>query len=412
MSEQYMPDELAEMEAEAERLFYEYGPSYSEDDEREARRHVATEPAPAISTDGKTLDDLAAEYGIVCPAEYDDETVPEREWWIEGLVPIGQVTLLYGDGGVGKSLLALQWGLAGAADVDTLGISPERGGVFYLGAEDEEIEFKRRQVDICKSLGLYLRDLHDFRLMPMAGEDAVMAVQDASKRMVPTEVFRRVEAFVNVMRPRCIILDTAADLFGGNEIDRGQVRQFVGMLRGLAIKLRCAVILLAHPSVAGMMSGTGTSGSTGWSNSARSRLYLTRPDPKYDDDPDVRILKTMKANYGTVGGEIKLRWEKGAFVLNSGSRSGLMVEAKAERVFMDCLATVDRNIGRVTFAKTSAQYYAPKVFAQMPEADGVNVRQFEKAMDSLRRSGRITEINHGTLPRPTMGIVDAAARMN
>ncbi|WP_438749173.1 AAA family ATPase [Pararhizobium sp. O133] len=407
MSDLYSPEEFAEMEAEAEHHFYEHGPQYSEDG-REARRYVATEPAPALSTDGKTLDDLAEEYGIVCPADYADESVPEREWWVDGLVPIGQVTLLYGDGGVGKSLLALQLGIAGAADVNTIGLSPERGSVFYLGAEDEEDEFKRRQVDICRSLDLYLTELHDFRLMVMAGEDAVMAVQDASKRMVPTEVFRRVEAFVNVMRPRCIILDTAADLFGGNEVDRGQVRQFVGMLRGLAIRGRCAVILLAHPSVAGMMSGTGTSGSTGWSNSARSRLYLTRPDPKDDDDPDVRILRTMKANYGKIGGEIKLRWERGAFVLNENARSSMAMEARAERVFLDCLNATDIAMGRVTFARTSPQYYAPKVFAKMPETDGLNVRQLEKAMESLRRAGRITEINHGTVARPVMGITDTA----
>jgi RecA-family ATPase len=39
------------------------------------------------------------------------------------------------------------------------------------------------------------------------------------------------------------------------------------MLRGLAINYQHATLMLAHPSLAGMASGSGSSGSTGWSNS-------------------------------------------------------------------------------------------------------------------------------------------------
>lgn len=405
MHELYTPQELAALEEEAHERFLEYGPSYSGDDAEDAGSapRGATESAPEIAVDGKTARDLAAEFGIVCPADYQDEDVQEREWWIDGLVPVGQVTLLYGDGGVGKSLLALQWALAASVGKETLGHAPQAGRVFYLGAEDAEDEFKRRQLDICKALGVRWRDLEHFALWPLAGQDAVMALPDTSKRMVPTEVFRKAEAYARVFRPRCIVLDTAADLFGGNEVDRAQVRQFVGMLRRIAIDVRCAVILLAHPSVSGMMSGTGTSGSTGWSNSARSRLYLTRPAGD-DEDPDMRVLKVMKSNYGKIGGEAQIRWERGAFVLNSGSSSRMLADARAERVFMDCLHEVENNIGRVTFAVQSQAYYAPKVFSQMPRADGISMKLLERAMESLRRAGRITEINHGTQARPMMGI--------
>jgi hypothetical protein len=46
-------------------------------------------------------------------------------------------------------------------------------------------------------------------------------------------------------------------------------------LRGLALETSSTALLLAHPSLSGMASGSGTSGSTAWSNSVRSRLYLT-----------------------------------------------------------------------------------------------------------------------------------------
>ena len=49
-----------------------------------------------------------------------------------------------------------------------------------------------------------------------------------------------------------------------------------------------------------------------------SRLYLTRPDSKDEQpDPDVRVLKSMKANYGTIGGEIRMRWANGVLTADA-----------------------------------------------------------------------------------------------
>ena len=71
-----------------------------------------------------------------------------------------------------------------------------------------------------------------------------------------------------------IALDTAADMFGGNENDRSQVRQFIGLLRGLAITPMPACCWRSHPSLSGINTDSGLSGSTGWHNSVRSRLYF------------------------------------------------------------------------------------------------------------------------------------------
>lgn len=107
-----------------------------------------------------------------------------------------------------------------------------------------------------------------------------------------------------------------ADIFGGNENVKGLARQFIGMIRHLAIAYDCAVLMLAHPSLSGMASGTGSSGNVAWNNSVRSRIYLKR---QHDDlseitDPDFRKLVSMKANYAPTGGEIGMRWELGRFV--------------------------------------------------------------------------------------------------
>ena len=55
------------------------------------------------------------------------------------------------------------------------------------------------------------------------------------------------------------ILDTLADVYGGNQNDMGQARLFVQYCLGrLARKIGGAVFVCAHPSQAGMNTGAGT----------------------------------------------------------------------------------------------------------------------------------------------------------
>lgn len=344
---------------------------------------------------------------LLNPADWHGQPVPTREWYAEDLVPFRQVTIINGDGGLGKTLLALQLAAAGAMAIGTLGISPAGGRTLYVGAEDEADEFWRRLADITREHGKSLRDLSDFRLLPLADMDALLMVPDRAGNMHPTPLMGKlIEAAVD-FQPRLIVLDTAADLFGGDEIKRGQVRQFIGGLRQIAIGLDCAIVLLAHPSLQGMQSGSGSSGSTAWNNSVRSRLYLTRPDGK-DGDPDLRILKTMKANYGTTGGEIKLRWKDGVFVLDDGkpTAASVLVQAKAERVFRDALSAINRSGDRV--ARTKGVNYAPKIIADRPEAVGVSVKALEAAMQSMLSSGEILVVMEGPPSKPRQRLILAS----
>jgi RecA-family ATPase len=105
-------------------------------------------------------------------------------------------------------------------------------------------------------------------------------------------------------------------MFPGDEKIRAHVRQFVNLLKRIARNHACAVLLLAHPSLTGMNTGTGLSGSTDWNNAVRSRLYLKTP--KTDDDitpnKNLRTLEGMKSNYAERGGRIDLEWKAGVFV--------------------------------------------------------------------------------------------------
>jgi RecA-family ATPase len=130
-----------------------------------------------------------------------------------------------------------------------------------------------------KRAGRKLSDLDGVRLILLAGADAVLAEPDRKGNLSATAIFAKLEAQARALCPKLIAIDPSADVFGGDEINRAQVRKFVSMLRGLAIDHDSAVLLLSHPSVAGLTSGTGTSGSTAWNNSVRS-LSILRPMAK------------------------------------------------------------------------------------------------------------------------------------
>ena len=191
-------------------------------------------------------------------ASLKDKPVPARESLVPDLVPQRTVTLLGGDGGTGKSLLALQLCVAVATGTAWLGRSVQQGGVIFISAEDDDDELHRRVDDILRSAGLTYDDVAGMTLRSLAGEDALLAVE-TQVALIQSALFEELDARAALENPVLIVLDTLADVFPSNENDRAKVRQFIGILRRLALKRHCAVVLLAHPSLSCLNSGAGTS---------------------------------------------------------------------------------------------------------------------------------------------------------
>ena len=184
--------------------------------------------------------------------------------------------------------------------------------------EDSNDELWRRQRDINLDYGVSNNDLGDVHWMPRLGEDNLMMVFGRNGAGELTKFHQHILIASLDLKARLVIIDTAADVFGGNENDRNHVRQFVSRALGsIAQKINGAVLLCAHPSRTGLNKGAdgaeGDSGSTGWSNSLRSRLFLRTPslDNGEVPDPNARVLQRKKANYATRNDEIKLRWRNG-----------------------------------------------------------------------------------------------------
>ena len=241
-----------------------------------------------------------------------------------------------------------------------------RGPVVYLGAEDDQDEMHRRFAAIAREQEIELDRLGNIHILCLAGKNAVLASANVRDIVEPTPLWFELRRIVLEVRPKLVVYDTLADLFAGNENSRPQAQQFVSMLRGLALETDSTALLLAHPSLSGMSTGSGSSGSTAWSNSVRSRLYLDRVrDGSVEPDPDARVLRTMKMNYGRAGGEVRLRWHDGVFILDAGPETNLAQAAKiqhAETVFLDLLGAYNAS-GRFVTSTTGANY-APAAIRQ------------------------------------------------
>jgi RecA-family ATPase len=182
---------------------------------------------------------------------------------------------------------------------DWIGTLPEPGPVLYLSCEEDDDEVCRRMEAVAWHLGSSRKDMIErgLRFLSFAGKDAILAQPDRVGIMRPTPLFERVRRDALALRPKLIVLDTVADIFGGKENERGQTRQFITMQRGLAIDTGSAVVMAAHPSLTGIATDSGISGSTGWHNGVRARMYF-KPAP--GDDTSLRVLEVKKNNYGPV----------------------------------------------------------------------------------------------------------------
>ncbi len=336
------------------------------------------------------------------PVSLQGVEVPERRWLWENWMPLRAVTVLSGDGGTGKSLLALQLATACATGRSFLGQPVMRCKVLVIACEDELDELWRRQARINAGLGIDMADLMDVLWVSRAGLDNVMMNFPGDGTGEKTPFFEQVLTKAREMGAQLIVLDTAADLFGGNENIRPQVRQFINALMGIALAIDGAVLLLAHPSQSGKALGTGESGSTAWNNSVRSRLYLMWPTPEKGEqgDRDARILSRQKSNYAQAGASVPMRYVDGAIIATGGEAFEddawtLDRKRKAEAALLDGIEELSLQNFRCNGHKGQANYAPKAILEKATAAEGFSHDELEAAMNRLFRKKRLESVEEG-----------------
>lgn len=371
---------------------------------------------PFAPTAASIQNELKEDISWIRPSTWAGKQPATREWEVEGWIPKGEVTLLYGDGGIGKTLLIHQYATSAAAGIPWLGQPTRKARVMCFFCEDSEDELHRRQLDINRSLGVTFDEIDDHLLIASRKYmDNLFILWDRN-----TGAMKRQAIWAQLLndaiahKADVIIVDTIADTYGGSEIDRGQVNAFVKSCLGkLAQTINGSVIALGHPSITGKISGSGTSGSTAWSNAARSRLYLKYP--KNVEKGDVRELEGMKSNYGPKGSVLKLKWVRGAFdvlagtvLMNSETGEGRHIptlENATDQAVLEVLATCSDV--SLALGNPRLRNYAPRVLKlHAPSAlESYSLETIGEALERMEAGGVIAarEIGRSESRKAIMG---------
>ncbi len=343
-------------------------------------------------------------------SNWDRQPVPEQEWCVLDRIPVRQCVLFTGEGAAGKSTVQLHLSAAHVLGRDWLGSMPELGPAIFVDAEDEEGVMHRRLAAIAAHYGVTFKDMIDggLHLVSLIGEDAVLATASRSGKIEPTPRYDQLLEAAGDIRPKTIGIASSANVFAGDEVDRAQVQQFVSLLTRLAIVANGAVVLISHPSITGINSDTGLSGSTQWHNAVRARFYLksVKPEAGEQPDTDLRELSFRKNNYGAVGASVALRYQNGLFLPLPGMANldKLAAEQRADEVFLDLLRRFTSENRHVSDRKSPN--YAPAVFAKEDAARkaGLNGAAFANAMRRLFEKKAIWNEPCGKPSRPSYRI--------
>ena len=155
----------------------------------------------------------------------DTSAAPERVWQVDGWLPGDDVCLLGGNGGDGKTQLALQLSYCTCIGHPWLGLKVRQGPVIYLTAEEPAGEINLRMRQIRKSILSSIQP-KPFTLISRADAATSYLVTGQRGTVVPTLHLSELVALVDRARPALTVLDASADLFGGDEIKRAEVRTY------------------------------------------------------------------------------------------------------------------------------------------------------------------------------------------
>ncbi|MFE8034133.1 AAA family ATPase [Thiohalocapsa marina] len=320
--------------------------------------------------------------------------VPRPEFVVDPLIPRAQTTLLGGHGGAGKSLLALTLGAHVAAGRDWAGFPIWPGKVLFVSMEDGADVVLHRLQKVARAYGLPLDAMTANLSIIDASESGPLAVEATSGRvrdLAVTTAYHRLAACVDGVD--LVIVDNASDAYGGDEINRRQVRHFIKSLNKLVRPHGGACVLLAHIDKAAARHGSNGntySGSTAWHNSVRSRLALLATR---DGEPE---LHHEKLNLGKrLDKPLPLAWTETGVLLPSDGRSRA---SDATRVADDAavLAALTAAIKAgesIPPANTgpATSWHKLRIYPEMPDhlREKSGKRVFDEAMLRLQRAGKI-----------------------
>ena len=302
---------------------------------KEGEGFLADLKEAAQVSDGELIGELRALFRRVCPAleslnKAADDPQPQpliRPGDGRGsLLAAGEIALLAGAGGAGKSTVACQIALTtaqgeaqsqgnGRAWKDVVGLTVRAGRVVIVSYEDRRWRVWRR----CQLIG-QAANFSDSELQETLEHIGVIEADGWPLFGIPEgghigqppqrlDVWPHLWAKVADWEPSIVIVDPALCAYNGEDSRVAAVRAFLDALRQELAALDAGLLLVAHTTKAARHSDSGAldpgavSGSAAWTDAARTALTLQR---EYEDDPENKkrkrltdnwTLETVKSNY-------------------------------------------------------------------------------------------------------------------
>ena len=310
---------------------------------------------------------------------------PKRKFVVDDWLPTGCATSLYAPGGFGKSLLAQTLGSCAASGRQFLGLSTMHAPALGVFCEDDDDELWRRQCRINSVLDLRMAHLGDFAAQGRLGLPNLIMAFTKGKPPAALPLLAEIENKARAIGAKLVILDNAAQLFGGEENSRAEVTTFINAVNGLARRLDAAALMLGHPP----KSGAEYSGSTAWHAAVRCMWSLGRVAEENDEgEPsDAMVLTRTKANYAPGGQEVRLRWVDGVLRRDDGDEPLSAMDASFRRhnakgaflAALDELTGQQRNVSH----SERAGNYAPKAMKAAGLAADYSKADLRQAMNGL-----------------------------
>ncbi len=225
----------------------------------------------------------------------------------DGYLPRGVVALLGAHGGTGKSTIALMLAVCAALGRALFGVATARCNVVFASFEDSTGIVRHRLAAICRACGINPADIEGRLHIVDGTANPELFTADNRGAGDTTTTYVELCKLVQSTNAGLVVIDNSSDSYGGDEINRRQVRAFMRSLTQVARLTDCAVLLLAHVDKATSRAGKAEggeaySGSTAWHNSARSRLFMSR------GNDGLLTLAHQKSNFGRMREPLNLWW--------------------------------------------------------------------------------------------------------
>jgi RecA-family ATPase len=344
---------------------------------------IHEEMVSAATTEKARLSTLGKEHRSWKERLADHKGPPE--FVIDGYVPRGIMTTLYGRDGLGKStltvLLAIQLAV-GRSALLAAPKAPQR--VLYISPEDPERAVIDRFQRIVKMLDLTDEEFElveqNFDMPDMTGADITVMKFDREGEASPKMFSNQLHARLETDDLDLVILDPISDVYSDNENDFTKVAAMMRHLNQLAMANDTAIMLIGHPA---KDEASTYGGSRAWSSKSRSRLLLQKAG-----SDAVPKLSQQKSSYGPTMPDIDCLWDKDWGALKPvGSLLAAAVMLKNLEPVMDDLLDGIKELAKRGIASksttTSRTLYLPKALHDAGLHEQHSVEDLHEAMNRL-----------------------------